>query len=157
MYLSPYVFFPYRLDKCLLISLLRILFLRKVDPAAPAALQPNIHYSVRCPVTPQNMTPPAPRSTPSTLPPSTSPIQASPLHPPPLPSPSLPSRFPSRPQRKNMSAALASVDLLPAVTLPAIFVFTQVNETTNAPFPAAKLDVPDKITFNNSEYCSPPC
>ena len=28
--LSPYVFFPYRLDRCFLISLLRVLFLRKV-------------------------------------------------------------------------------------------------------------------------------
>jgi hypothetical protein len=124
----------------------------------PATLHTNIHYSVKCPVTPQNMTPRTLRSIPSTLPPNTSPIQASPLrhHPPPLlPSTSLPSQTPSRARRKNMFVVLASVDSPPAVTLLAIFAFTQVNETTDAPSPAARLDVPDKTTSSNSKYRCP--
>lgn len=98
--------------------------------------------------------------TPQTLstPPNTSPIQASPPphRPPPLlPSTSLPSQHRSRAQRKNMFVALATVDSPPAVTLLAIFAFTQVNETTDAPSPVARLDVPGKITCSNSKYRCP--
>lgn len=98
------------------------------------------------------------RSTPSILPPNTSPIQASqpPRHPRHLlRSTNLSNQTHSRAQRKNMSATLATVDSPRVVTLPAISAFTQANETTNAPSLAAKLDVPGKITCNNSKSCSP--